>query len=156
MSLLDVKETIKIINQDPTSSDFCGHKDLTIIRLAEKTLGIKFPESYQYFLENLGCGGIYGQEFYGIINDDFINSGIPDAVWFTLQQRKESGLPDYLVIVYFGGDGDYYAIDCRDPNNAPIVYWEPGSSKENDKLHKIADDFGVFFKETILNAKESW
>lgn len=156
MSLLDVKKAIDIIKQDAVSSDFCGHKDSKIIQLAEKVLGIKFPESYRYFLENLGCGGIYGQEFYGIINDDFINSGIPDAVWFTLRQRRESDLPEYLVIIYFGGDGDYYAIDCRDSDNAPIVYWELGASKKNDKLKKIANDFGTFFKETILNAKEYW
>ncbi|OCG35938.1 hypothetical protein A9G29_01550 [Gilliamella sp. Fer2-1] len=156
MSIEDVKETINIINQDIDLADFVGEINPSLIEEAEKLLGMKFPNSYKYFLKKLGCGDIYGQEFYGIIKADFINSGIPDAIWITLKKRKDSGLPDYLVIVYFGGDGDYYAIDCRDPNNAPIVYWEPGASQENDKLHKIADDFGAFFKETILNAKENW
>lgn len=156
MSVNDVKDTIALIEQDSENVDFDGHKDLSLIIAAETALNIKFPDSYCYFLENLGCGDIYGQEFFGITKADFINSGIPNAIWLTLKERKESDLPEYLVIVYFGGDGDYYAIDCRDPHNAPIVYWEPGVSKKSDKLHKIADDFGIFFKETILNAKENW
>lgn len=156
MSIEDVKETINIINQNIDLADFVGEINPSLIDEAEELLGVTFPNSYKYFLKKLGCGDIYGQEFYGIIKADFINSGIPDAIWITLKKRKDSGLPDYLVIVYFGGDGDYYAIDCRDSNNAPIVYWEPGASKKSDKLHKIADDFGIFFKETILNAKENW
>ncbi|MDF7675788.1 SMI1/KNR4 family protein [Neisseriaceae bacterium ESL0693] len=154
MSVIDVKETIELINKHPNISDFVGKINPVWIDQAEKVLGIKFPTDYKYFLENLGCGDIYGVEFYGIIKDNFINSGIPDAIWLTLKERKESELPDYLVIVYFGGDGDYYAIDCRDPSNAPIVYWAPGASKPNDKLYKVADDFGCFFKETIFNAQD--
>ncbi|OCG35163.1 hypothetical protein A9G29_02425 [Gilliamella sp. Fer2-1] len=156
MSVQDVIDTINVIERNSENADFLGHKDPNLVIAAEKSLNITFPNSYRYFLTELGAGGIYGQEFYGVINNDFINSGIPDAIWLTLKERKESNLPEYLVLIYFGGDGDYYAIDCRDPNNAPIVYWEPGASQENDKLHKIADDFGAFFKETILNAKENW
>ncbi|WP_392551413.1 SMI1/KNR4 family protein [Orbus wheelerorum] len=156
MSIKDVKDAINIINEDIDLADFIGEISPDLIDKAEGMLGVKFPESYKYFLENLGCGDIYGQEFYGIIKADFINSGIPDAIWITLKMREESGLPDYFVIVYFGGDGDYYAIDCRDPNKAPLICWMPGESKYDGLHTKIANDFGIFFKETILNAKENW
>ena len=107
-------------------------------------LGINFPESYKYFLESLGCGDIYGQEFYEIIKEDFINSSIPDAIWITLKMREESGLPNYLVIVYFGGDRDYYAIDCQDLNEAPVICWMPGGSTKDGSYTKVAKDFGFF------------
>jgi hypothetical protein len=29
---------------------------------------------YRRFLEELGCGDIAGEEFFGIIGDDFVNS----------------------------------------------------------------------------------
>ncbi|MDF7675789.1 SMI1/KNR4 family protein [Neisseriaceae bacterium ESL0693] len=154
MSVIDVKETIGLINQHSNFAHFIGKINPSLIAKAEEVLGLEFPADYKYFLKNLGCGNIYGEEFYGIIKDDFINSGIPDAIWLTLKERKESELPDYLVIVYFGGDGDYYAIDCRNPDNAPIVYWAPGASKPNEKLHKIADSFGLFFKEAIFSAQD--
>lgn len=154
MGISSVKETIKLINKHSDFDHFIGKINSDWIRKAEETLKLKFPEDYRYFLENLGCGNIFGEEFFGIINDDFIYSGIPDAIWLTLTERQDSGLPEYLVIVYFGGDGDYYAIDCRNPDKAPIVYWEPGASQPDQELHKIADSFGLFFKETIFNAQD--
>lgn len=154
MSIKDVKDTINIINEDIDSADFVGRIPLDLIEQAEVFLGVTFPESYKCFLETLGCGDIYGQEFYGIIKADFINSGIPDAIWLTSKMREDSGLPNYLVVVYFGGDGDYYAIDCRNPNNAPIICWMDGFSAEDCLDTKVANDFGIFFKETILNMKE--
>lgn len=156
MSIKDVKDAINIINSNIELADFVGEISPDLIIKAENMLGVNFPESYKYFLENLGCGDIYGQEFYGIIKEDFINSGIPDAIWVTLKMRENSGLPNYFVIVYFDGDGDYYAIDCRNPNEAPVICWIPGVSIKDGLYTKVAKDFGVFFKETIIDAKENW
>ncbi|XKM14510.1 SMI1/KNR4 family protein [Orbaceae bacterium ac157xtp] len=61
MSIKDVKEAINIINENIELADFVGKISPDLIDKAERMLGVKFPESYKYFLKNLGCGDIYGQ-----------------------------------------------------------------------------------------------
>ncbi|QHT52752.1 SMI1/KNR4 family protein [Serratia liquefaciens] len=71
MSLNDMKNAIDIINGKIDEADFDGPKDDALIKSAEKVLGLSFPITYRFFLENLGCGDIAGQEFYGLIKSDF-------------------------------------------------------------------------------------
>lgn len=95
---------------DESNGDFDGEKPQSLIEKAEKTLGLYFPRSYKAFLQKYGCGDADGVEFYGVINDDFENSSVPDAIWLTLEERK-TGLPNHLVIISSSGDGSYYALD---------------------------------------------
>jgi hypothetical protein len=65
-----------------------------LVLKAESALGLKFPPTYRKFLLEYGCGNIFGMEFYGVVDDNFINSSIPDAIWITLNERKTSNLPN--------------------------------------------------------------
>jgi len=121
--------------------DFEGVKSPGLIDKAERALGLKFPPTYRKFLEVLGCGDIDGLEFYGVINDEFENSSIPNAIWLTLDERK-AGLPNNLILVYGAGDGTYYAIDTSqvdDEGESPVVAYSV-----DGKTEKISDDFGSF------------
>jgi len=91
MSFKELETAFNLVHEHGYG-DFEGEKALSLINKAEKTLGLVFPPTYKKFLAKLGCGDIEGLEFYGLINDDFINSNIPDAIWLTLNERK-SGLP---------------------------------------------------------------
>lgn len=77
---------IKIMAENDKLCDFVGEIDDDIIKKAEKTLGTIFPELYRAFISAFGAGNYGSQEIYGIIEGDFINSGVPDAIWLTLKE----------------------------------------------------------------------
>lgn len=152
MSIEKVIKAIAIINQHEDDADFEGIKDESLIELAEKKLGVEFPDSYRFFLKNLGCGDIAGQEFYGVIKDDFINSGVPDAIWLTLRERQRTNLPENYVIVSSTGDGDYILLDCTKCQISSIWLWTPGVKDQSKAFKPYYNDFGDFFYEQIATA----
>lgn len=155
ISVADLHKAFALIERHKASADFEGKKPEGLVSLAESALGVRFPASYKSFLMTYGCGDIGGQELFGVIKPDFKNSGIPDAIWLTLDERQSSDLPESFVIVYATGDGAYYAIDCARTNEegeSPIFAWEPGSSKRGDALEQVADDDGQFLPELIEQA----
>ena len=153
MSINDLNDALKLVEE--FNGDFDGKKSENLVLLAETKLGISFPPTYKKFLLNLGCGDIAGEEFYGVIHDDFENSGIPDAIWMTIEARRKWGLPESMIVIYFDGLESYYVIDTvvKDENGESAIYlWIPGRSKAGDKLEKIADDFGEFMLVKVREA----
>ena len=136
----DLNEACQLISD--FGGDFEGKKDITLIEKAESALNLKFPPSYRVFLKTLGCGDIEGLEFYGLIDDNFESSSVPNAIWLTLHERKTSDLPDHLVLIYGLDDGTFYAIDTKttglDGENPIVRYGADGVTE------KIADSFGSF------------
>ena len=135
----ELKEAFRLI--DENGGDFEGEKDQQLIESAEKSLSLKFPPSYKEFLKVLGCGDIGGVEFYGLIDDNFENSSIPNVIWLTLEERKE-GLNENLILVASVGVGSFYAFDTRyvDSNNeSPVVVCNTAGN-----LSRVADNFGSF------------
>lgn len=152
MSFADLQKAFSLIESNRDSADFDGRKPEELITLAESSLGLQFPKTYRVFLATYGCGDIAGQEFYGVINGDFEKSSVPDAIWLTLDERKSSGLPESLVIIYATSDGVYYALDFSSRNEdgeCPVVAWIPGVSKRGDHLEDMAEDYGQFLLRTI-------
>ena len=159
MSITHIKTALKLISEHVELADFENHKSEKLIKKAEQVLGIKYPPSYRMFLKQLGCGSIAGQEFYGLVDENFNKSGIPDGVWLTLNERISSNLPENLIIISSAGDGMDFVLDSDQPNSNneyPVVAWIPGLSKMDDKLEVVAPDFGEFFLETISDAIENW
>lgn len=145
MSIADYEKAKKRI-RNSDEADFEGRKSEGLIAAAEKVLNLRFPPTYRAFLKDFGCGDIAGFEVYGVISDDFENSGIPDAVWITLKMRKSDGLPLSMVLIAESDEG-YYAIDCaRDSANDehPVIEYAPGGGSV-----PVADDFGCFLLQQI-------
>ena len=112
--------------------EFNGEVSSSLIELAEQKLDLTFPPSYCAFLKKFGCGDLNGFEIYGIIDDDFENSSVPDAVWLTLQERKQ-GLQHQYIIISDSGDGGFYAIDTSKHGPAgenPIILLDPNGNTE--------------------------
>jgi antitoxin YobK len=154
MSFQDMWKAFDLIEKNSHMADFEGAKSGGLISRAESVLGVGFPATYKAFLSRYGCGDIAGREFYGIIGEDFEDAGIPDAVWITLQERKDSDLPRSLVIICAVGDGTYFALDCATRNEAdecPVVAWTPGVA-EKQAVEPVSEDFGNFLRQTIENA----
>lgn len=157
MTMAHLEEAFHLIEAS-AEGDFVGERSENLIVKAEAALKHSFPPTYRTFLARYGCGDIRGCEIYGVINDDLVNSGIPDAIWLTLRERMSNTDCDKLILVAASGYGSYFAIDCAQPSEAgehPIVEWWPGHPRSHDNPRKIANDFGEFFLQEIRNSLES-
>jgi hypothetical protein len=151
MSVADVDAALDLIRATSETPRFHGPKSSGLISKAETALGFCFPPSYRRFLAVCGCGGIAGEEFYGIVGSNVEEPGVPNGIWLTLDFRRSFGLPTSLLLVASTGFGPYYALDVSKidaSGEAPVVEWSPG---EKDFAH-IAPDFGTFFLKTIGRA----
>lgn len=129
-------------------SFFAGPRGEGLVAAAEAALGLQFPPTYKRFVSELGAGSVGAREFYGVIDDDFVESSVPDGVWLTLSEREQLGLPTTLVIVGEDGLGGYYVLDTsqRDSRGeSPVAIWTP----EAPMLERLADDFGAFFHAAV-------
>ena len=129
-------------------SFFHGNISEELIINAENYLNLKFPKSYREFLLEHGNGFFNGQEFYGICKEDFTNSSIPDAIWLTMNERKEFNLDNSLILIKESMEY-YFAIDTSRNTNGenPIIDIIPGVKKEECDV--VANDFGTFFLNEI-------
>ena len=137
MSLKNYQQAAQIINTDKDRSDFVGLRTDKLILRAEEATGFKFTGMYRDFLKNYGAGNFGGGEIYGIIDDNFEDSGIPDAVWITLTERRKINLPANLLIIYDIGTGEYHCLDFGKLNNnkePKVVSFYPGFDFRTPKI----------------------
>lgn len=151
MSMSDLEQFLQLVSENESEADFEGEKSSELINAAENALGLTFPPTYRRFVEQLGCGDIAGFEIYGVLSKNFADSGIPDAIWLTLDERRTSQLPESLILVSDIGDGSYYAIDCSTKHangESPVVIrLVDGTSSE-----PVHSDFGEFARERLESA----
>ncbi|QBO35719.1 SMI1/KNR4 family protein [Periweissella cryptocerci] len=151
------REAQKLIREEGIVFEYFPVSDAkTVIDAAENVLKQKFPEDYHLFLYDYGTAEIGAEEIYGIIDTDFLNSGVPDAVWITLKERSDSSMRKDLVIIYANGMGDYYALDFGNQLNGEpkVVLYSPGYSEEEQQYTIIADSFGDFFYNLVVAETE--
>jgi len=142
MSIEKYEQARQLI-EDAGGGDFEGAKPETLVARAEAALGLTFPPSYRRFLLEMGCGDINGLEVFGLIDDNFANSTIPNGIWLTLHERRRLDLDPAYVFVGDAGDGAYYAIDTsnsRQDGEAQVI-WLSMDGSLNDN---VADSFGAF------------
>ncbi|RJG36790.1 SMI1/KNR4 family protein [Motilimonas pumila] len=145
------KKATKLIDKYKSEAYFIGKRDNSIISKAEESLGFFLPPSYLLFVSNYGAGSFCGEEFYGITNENFENSSIPNAVWLTLNSRKKYNLPDELILIMGLDDGSYYAISTNKEDKEIegwVVLWSP----IDEDISIIDNSFGEFFFRRINEA----
>jgi antitoxin YobK len=147
MSVESLNEGFKLIENN-SKSFFKGEIEEQLILKAESFLGLKFPNSYRLFLSKKGCGSFMNKEFYGIIDDDFQNGTVPDAIWLTWDERKISNLDKRLLLIGQSNEG-YYALNTSKmiEEECEVVDWIPNT--DTGLLEVIATDFGSFFLDEI-------
>jgi hypothetical protein len=131
--------------------DFEGPKPESLVAKAEAVLGLVFPPSYRQFLLELGCGEIAGFEVYGIVDDDFSDARVPDAVALTLDARRKGGLETRYVLIGALGDGSFDCIDTAHldaTGEGPVVQL---SSDFEDPV-TLADSFGAYLLTEVEDA----
>ncbi|CEG25314.1 SMI1/KNR4 family protein [Bacillus sp. B-jedd] len=152
MSVETYQKAKQIIQTNEDLADFIGGRTNELIKLAEEKLGIKFTGLYLDYLQTFGAGNFGAQEVYGIINNNFENSSVPDAIWYTLTERKEINLPNNLFVIYDTGSDELFCLDFNqlDEKGEPkVVSFVPGIDLESQSYEIIANDFGDFLLDLV-------
>lgn len=147
MSYKDYEKAVKLIEENEDLKDDIGGCSHKLIELAEKKLNLKFPRSYKDFLLKFGVLSFGSEEIYGIVREDFDNSRVPDAIWYTLVERREVKMPEWLLVIYDTGSEELFCLNLNNINDEgePIVVsFVPGLDIEYQTYEEIAKDFGEF------------
>ncbi|EAC2786797.1 TPA: SMI1/KNR4 family protein [Listeria monocytogenes] len=152
MSIEKYNQAKDVIEEnDYLVDDFGGASD-TIIEKAQVVLNVNFPEDYKAFLADFGALTFGSIEIYGVFKEDFENSGIPDTVWSTMNERKLVDMPKHLTILYNTGMGELFCLNFADLNsyNEPkITSYYPGFPEKSQQNEVLYDNFGEFLLDMI-------
>lgn len=150
MSYKDYKKALELINKNKKlvcKSDRCSNKT---IEKAESKLNIKFSRMYKEFLQEFGALSFGAEEIYGIVSDDIDLSGVPNGIWYTLTERKEINMPEWLLVIYDTVSEELFCLDFNSSNNEPkVVVFVPGIDNEYQTYEEVASDFGEFLLQRI-------
>ena len=153
MSVESYQKAKNIILANQEIADFIGGRTDELIIMAEEKLGLKFTGLYLDYLQTFGAGNFGAQEVYGIITNDFENSSVPDAIWYTLTERNEINLPNNFLIIYDTGSDELFCLDLNkssETKEPKVVSFVPGIELKSQTYEIIANDFGEF----LLNLVE--
>lgn len=142
----------KLIEENEDLVDDFGGASEDIIKKAQTVLDLQFPKDYKLFLSFFGALTFGSIEIYGVFREDFENSGVPDAVWSTLNERKLVNMPKHLVILYNTGMGEMYCLNYKDlnENNEPkITSYFPGFSEDAQTDEVLYNNFGEFLLDMV-------
>lgn len=148
MSLKDYTEAVTLMEAHPSKQDFDGPKSEQLISKAEAALGFRFPSIYRRFLREFGVGNFGSAEICGVVREDFEHSSVPDAVWYTLSERRQGGLPPDVLIIGEDGMGGLFCLECG-ADQGRVVRLPPGRPLSSHPREPIANDFGEFFLELV-------
>jgi antitoxin YobK len=146
MSMADYDRARAMLAASSAVVHFAGPRPPALVDKAEATLGLRYPESYRRFLLEYGAGSVGPAEFYGVIDEHWDDSSVPDGVWYTRSERKQSRLPDHFVVVGDTGGGMLYVIDTSEPGGPVYVLapWDLAAVRQ-----RVADDFGAYFLQRV-------
>jgi SMI1-KNR4 cell-wall len=151
MAMEELEQALALIAAHSDEGTFAGPAGDATIERAEQLLGLTLPPTYRRFLQLLGAGDIWGEEFYGIVDDDLHDPLVPNAVGSALAERTEGSLPDHLLPIYELGNGTIFGLDfsASAGDEAPVVSWhgDPQAGTET-----AATDFGTFLLQVLKSA----
>jgi hypothetical protein len=134
----DYEQAVALLRENDDEADFVGPRSAELIQRAEVALGLRFPPTYRRFLSEYGAGNIGGTEIYGVIDDDFETSSVPDAIWLNLTHPREG-----LFVFYAVGEGTEFCLDTSrtaPDGEMPVVAVAPGDEGGREE---VAQDFGI-------------
>lgn len=149
MSMAHLNEGLGLIGLHPDLAEFAGRRNEAVVVAAERALGGRLPPTYRAFVAALGAGNFGAFEIYGVIDDDFSDSSIPDGIWLTLHERRTNKLPPELLIIGSTGDGGEYCLELRDGAESPVTIRQPGHFGDVARAEVVASDFGEFLLDGV-------
>lgn len=141
-------ELIDFVKKNMEPDDFTGGADVKQIDYVQETLKLKLPESYKWFLNNYGSGGLYGVDILGVAKSNII------TVVIETDRYRDLGMNENLIVIE---DIDEYAY-CLDTSNmvnneCPVIAWNKHGGLDDNNT---AENFCEFLSQRLLDAKEAW
>ena len=146
MAMDDYERAVALIEDHEDEVDFDGPKSPELIELAERAVGLRFPPTYRRFLSEYGAGNLGSTEIYGVIDEDFEHSSVPDAIWLALTHPRPG-----LFVFYAVGEGTEFCLDTTRPasdGEMPVVAVLPSEETQDE----VASDFGNAFLMLVQEA----
>ncbi len=131
---------------DMEAVEFTGGVSEDIIRNAEKTLNLTFPESYRSFLMEFGAGDIGGEVVFGLIAKEHENSDM-DMMKIT-QVEHDYKMPKYMAVIFYNSFDDcLYCLDTSQmkEGECPVVR----VSSDYEDVEIVAESFGEFLLDLV-------
>lgn len=153
MGVYEYELAIDLMSNYPQLKSFVGPRSENLIKKAEESLGLKFPTTYRRFILEYGAGAFGGFEVYGVIDDNFHESTVPNGIWITLRNREKYNVPRELICIGTDGIDHEYMIDSQIEKNGenPVVLYIVGLSAQEQDIEMGAKDFGSYF---LANVKD--
>ncbi|EFR92250.1 SMI1 / KNR4 family, partial [Listeria innocua FSL S4-378] len=107
---------------------------------------------YKTFLADYGALTFGSIEIYGVFKEDFEDSGIPDTVWSTMNERKLVDMPKHLTILLNTGMGELYCLNfavLNSHNEPKVTSYYPGFPEKSQQNEVLYDSFGEFLLDMI-------
>jgi len=123
-----------------------GGKNVNTIEKAQEMFGYTFSKQNFQFYKQVGYLSFFGNEFYGIVKEDFSGIYTGCAIEATLQDRKDYNLPSKWLIIYDFDDGYMGYLDYNQLNEErePPVIMAIYDGEKYVVVEKVAEDFGDF------------
>ena len=145
----DFLAAIEEMDENPSLGHFAGPMPAAAVAAAEKALGVSLPASYKDFLLRFGAGNFGSFEVFGLPDPEFSKPRVPNAVWYTLQERK-SGLPAAFVALGTDFEGTLYCLDtsAASGDDAPVVSWNAGT------VSPLRPSFSLYLRDGVEGESE--
>jgi antitoxin YobK len=144
-------EKIKeIVSKHPQVFTFAGEKPAALVEKAEIALGVRLPKSYRDFLKSYGFISFEGLEYYGVIDEEFEKSGVPDVVWYNHHLRIAQSFPAHLIVVSNNDGVEYMCLDTSkffSDTECAMVVWDNVSKK-------VAESYDISFADFLADEME--
>jgi len=139
------EELLGFINENSDELDFTGGINESTVRLIETELNVILPNSYKWFLETFGMGGMFGVEILG-----FGKSAPPSVVTQTERYRK-IGLPLKYVVIENCDEFVYcLATDQMKNSECPVISWDRIAGFGGER----GSTFIEFLADRLMDAKD--
>ena len=114
---------------------------------AAEALGVNLSDQFKAYLMKWGNLSLGSAEYYGLtISNDFVNSSVPNFVWFTLLKREQVGLPANYYVFQNNNDEAYY---CLNSDTGNVVVWD-------NVTREVAEETNIGFFEFLMDDIEEY
>lgn len=145
---MNKEELINFIKEHKEIDDFTGEVDESRIYVVQNKLGVELPDSYKWFLNTYGSGGLFGVDILGIGK-----SNVASVVIVT-ESYRDLEMNENLIVIEDAGEYAYCLDSSNMENNeCPVIVWNRQGGLDD---FNTAKNFYKFLSQRLLDAKEAW
>jgi len=147
MTLEVINSAVKLAQSSGIKFMCFGRVETSIVNAYEQTLGVDFPKSFRFFLENFGRISFGSRDIYGVVKDGFNQSSVPNFYWFTKVLRERSDISNSMVVIGTSGFGPHIILETGkmdSDNECPVCL-----VRKTEIIEDLAPSFGIFLSDEI-------